>query len=224
MPVAGLSANETGQCGRCLIDPPVYEEARYGYVYYGALRDAMIRFKYYGALHTGRTLGELLARHFQVHFQNRAFDVIIPIPVSDSRLRQRGFNQAVILGQSLSLRTGIPMDRFSFRKVKDTPRQVGLTRSERMRNLKGSFGFSRADRVRGKSILIVDDVATTGSTISEAARAVKAAGAERVTAAVLALRIPTAAAQDAAEGHASPSDLNMVDGRREFHDNDKAIS
>jgi len=197
MPTAGLSADEPGLCGRCLTEPPAYDKARYGYVYDGPLRDAMISFKYYGALHAGRALGGLLARHFRSHYESRDFDVIIPIPVPDSRLRERGFNQAVVLGQPLSLETGIPMDRSSFRKVKDTPRQVGLTRAERIRNLKGSFGFSRPDKVRGKSVLVVDDVATTGSTISEAARTVKSAGAARVTVLVLALRIPTAVAPDA---------------------------
>lgn len=187
MPTPGL-IDQTGLlCGRCLKEPPVYEHARYGFFYDGALRRALIKLKYYGALQVGRSLGGLFVAHFRNHMVHLHHDVIVPVPVHRKRLVSRGFNQSVILARRLSKDSGIPMDRSTFRKVRDTPRQVGLPRAQRLKNLRGSFAVVRRERIEGKTILLVDDVATTGSTITECAATLKSAGAEKVNALVLAL-------------------------------------
>jgi ComF family protein len=188
MPVPGLLSRPEGLCGRCLAHPPRYERARYAVEYTGPLRDALIRFKFSGILHAGKGLGEVLLSAFRRNFSPEEFDVILPIPLHPNRLAARGFNQVVVLGERLSSATRIPLDRTSFRKTKDTPPQVGLPRSQRIKNLRGSFGVSRPDRIRGKSVLLVDDVATTGSTVAEAAKTIARAKASRVTLLVLALR------------------------------------
>jgi ComF family protein len=190
MPVPSLMEPSAKFCGRCLSDPPPYTRARYGVQYEGALRDALLRFKFGGHLSVGRALSELLLETFEKHFASSDFDIIVPIPMYDRRLPSRGFNQAVILAEGVESGTGIPLDRFSFRKIKDTPPQVGLTRRERVANLKRSFSVSKPDRIRGRRILLIDDVATTGSTIEEASRTLLKAGAGRVEALVLALRMP----------------------------------
>jgi len=105
------------------------------------------------------------------------------------RLIQRGFNQVVLLAKKLSQDTGIPLDRTSFQKIKDTPPQVGLTRTARVKNLRGSFAVRRPDRIKGLKVLLIDDVATTGSTIAEAAKTIMRGGAERVDVLVLAVRM-----------------------------------
>jgi len=92
------------------------------------------------------------------------------------------------MAEKLSAATGISLDRRSLQKIKDTPPQVGLPRPERIKNLKGSFGVRRPHRIKDHRVLIVDDVATTGSTIREAAKIVMRAGAARADALVLALR------------------------------------
>ncbi|MBI4965098.1 MAG: ComF family protein [Desulfomonile tiedjei] len=153
------------------------------------MRTALVRFKFYSALHAAGPLSELLIETFNRYFEPREFSLIVPIPIHRKRLLQRGFNQTVVLAENLSAATGIPLDRRSLQKITDTPPQVGLPRPERIKNLRGSFGVLRPDRIRGAKVLLIDDVATTGSTISEAAKTVARAGAASVDALVLALRM-----------------------------------
>ncbi len=189
LPIPGLSLAPSGRCGRCLTDPPRYERARYGVYYQGTVRDALLRLKFAGALHIAPALSLILTEAFRRHFESGDFDLIVPVPIHRTRLIRRGFNQVVELGKRLSKDTGIPLDRTSFQKVKDTAPQVGLTRAARVKNLRGSFGVKRPDRIRGRNILLVDDVSTTGSTIAEASKTIMRAGAAQVDVLVLAVRM-----------------------------------
>jgi ComF family protein len=188
IPVAGLSLQGTGLCGRCLNKPPPYRKTRYGVHYEALLRDALIRFKFYGALHLSRTLSHILVETFDRHFGSDEIDLIVPVPLHRRKLLERGFNQVAVLSARLAGSTGLPLDRFALRKVKDTPPQVGLRRAQRVANLRNSFAVRDSGKIRGKSILLVDDVATTGSTIMEAAKTLMRGGASDVSALVLALR------------------------------------
>jgi ComF family protein len=134
-------------------------------------------------------LSQILTEAFRRHFQPTDFDLIVPVPIHRRRLIHRGFNQVVVLAKKLSQDTGIPLDRTSFKKIKDTPPQVGLTRPARVKNLRGSFGIQRSNRIRRRNVLLVDDVATTGSTIAEAAKTIMRGGAARVDVLVLAVRM-----------------------------------
>lgn len=189
LPVPGLAAAGSSRCGQCLVNPPAYDRARYGTYYKGVVRDALVRFKFAGALHTAEALSQILVEAFRRHFQPTDFDLIVPVPIHRTRLIHRGFNQVVLLAEKLSQATDIPLDRTSFQKMKDTPPQVGLTRSARVKNLRGSFGIQRPGLIRGRKVLLVDDVATTGSTIAEAAKTIMRGGAAGVDVLVLAVRL-----------------------------------
>jgi len=189
LPFHGLTGSSAGYCGRCLAHPPAYETARCAVAYEGVLRDSLVRFKYYGALHLSRTLSDILIRAFHRYFDPTHYDLIIPIPIHRKRLAVRGFNQALLLAERLSSHTGIPLDRTTFGKTRDTPPQVGLSRHERVKNIRGSFAVSNPARIRDRRILLVDDVITTGSTIAEAAVTLRRGKASSVSALVLALRI-----------------------------------
>jgi ComF family protein len=152
------------------------------------LREALARFKFQGALHVGPGLSDILVQTFHRHFDASQFDIIAPVPIHRNRLIKRGFNQSVVLSQRLSVETGVRLHRTALKKVKDTPPQVGLTRRERIENLKGSFAISNTNAIRDKRVLLVDDVATTGSTIAECSKIITAGKAARVDALVLALR------------------------------------
>ncbi len=188
LPTSGLALQSGGFCGRCLAAPPPYLRARYGVYYVGQLREALIRFKYYAALNLGNTLSDFLTAAFYRHYDSTEFDVIMPVPVHRKRLFKRGFNQAVILAAKLSSKVMLPLDRRSLIKVKDTVPQARLPRAERIKNLRSSFGIVDDGNVREKRVLLIDDVATTGSTIAEATKTLLKAGASRVDALVLALR------------------------------------
>jgi len=188
LPTPGLSLQESGLCGRCLSKPPPYRKARYGLYYEGPLRDALISFKFHGALDIGRDLSHFMAEAFRNRFSGDEFDFIIPVPLHRRRLVRRGFNQAIVLSGHLSAGAGLPLERSALLKIKDTPPQVGLSRAQRVANLRNSFAVKDADRIRGKKILLVDDVATTGSTLAEAAKTLMKGGAATVSALALALR------------------------------------
>jgi len=189
LPLPGIIGEEARYCGRCLSDPPTYGRARYGVQYEGPVRDAMVKFKYSRALHMGRGLSVLLLDAFYRHFQQGDFDFIVPVPMHRRRLVQRGFNQAAVLAERISRRILTPIDRTSLIKTKDTPPQVGLPRSQRIKNLKNAFAVSHPEKIRDRRILLIDDVATTGSTVNECSRTLLKAKAASVDALVLALRL-----------------------------------
>ena len=176
-------------CGGCLANPPAYDRARFGYSYENELRETLVNFKYYQRLDAIRTLSELTIRAFHRYFDRHGIDLIVPVPLSKNRLRSRGFNQSALLARWLSDHTGIPIDYTSFRKIKDTKPQARLTREQRKVNLRGSFGLANHELIKGRSILLFDDVSTTQSTIGEAARTLKKAKAVRVDCLVLALTL-----------------------------------
>ncbi|AFM25699.1 ComF family protein [Desulfomonile tiedjei] len=190
LPLAHNTTHEMLFCGTCLTDPPAYGTARFGTAYEGDLRQALKNFKYNGQLRLSSALGQLLSEAFFRYYDPAQFDVIVPVPIHRKKLLERGFNQAVILARKLSKNTGIPLDRNSFKKIRDTPAQARLSKKERQRNLKGSFQVSRLNAIKDKRILLVDDVATTGSTITEASRTLHKAGAAQVSVLVLALTLP----------------------------------
>lgn len=106
-------------------------------------------------------------------------DGIVPVPLHGDRLAERGFNQSLLLADSFTRGTGIPVIEGAIARVRSTPSQVGLHARERAANVKDAFS-AVPDRVLGKALLLVDDVSTTGSTMSECAGALRAAGAGAV--------------------------------------------
>ncbi|MDH4229035.1 MAG: ComF family protein [Nitrospirota bacterium] len=107
-------------------------------------------------------------------------DLIVPVPLHASRLRQRGFNQSARVAAALAARLGVPLAVEALWRTVDTPSQVGMRRRQRLRNVARAFSVPEAERVEGKNILLVDDVITTGATLNACARALRRAGAIRV--------------------------------------------
>jgi ComF family protein len=143
----------------------------------------LARFKY------GRdvTLAAVLSR-FLVECPPLSFDhdLIVPTPLHRERLRWRGFNQALPLARAIGRAAARPVDPFVLVRWRATPPQVGLGAADRSRNVRGAFRVAGRERVCGRSVLLVDDVMTTGATAHECARVLRAAGARHVDAVVLA--------------------------------------
>lgn len=118
--------------------------------------------------------------------------LLLPVPLSRERLAERGYNQAGVLARQLARRLGIAQEPRLLRRLVDTPHQADLPRERRLANLRGAFGVEprRAPQLRGRSVALVDDVMTTGTTLAEAARTLKAAGAASVQAWVFARTPP----------------------------------
>jgi ComF family protein len=117
--------------------------------------------------------------------QGHQFDVIVSVPLHPTRQRERGFNQAQLLAELLSARISVPC-KLVLERIRYTTTQTALDRAERMENLHNAFRLRKNADVRGLNVLLIDDVLTTGSTLSECARVLKRAGANCVYAATAA--------------------------------------
>lgn len=173
-------------CGDCLVKKRHIGTARSLGVYESILHDAIHAFKYGGNLTLGEQLGRLMAAHDYPSFRIRDYSLILPVPLHPRRLRQRGFNQSVILAREISRQHGVDMDFRALRRIVDTESQAGLKKEERRSNIRKAFSITGPERLRGQKILLVDDVYTTGSTLAECAKTLLKGGAEAVGALTLA--------------------------------------
>lgn len=173
-------ASEHGTlCGGCLKEPPPFRGALSYGIYEGALREAILQLKFSGVKRLAGPLGRLLSG---IGLPDA--DLMVAVPSARGGLRARGFNQALLIGKVLSSETGIPLLRGFLYKCRETRPQVGLSAKERLINLKGAF--SARGRLRGESVLLIDDVMTTGATASECSKSLLNAGAGEVFAATAA--------------------------------------
>ena len=183
-PVCGIPfLTEAGidhRCGACLSDPPRFDAARSAVLFEGAVRELIHRFKYSSKVQHGRPLALLAAGHLAGFAGECAADLVIPVPLHVKRLRERGFNQAVLLGEILAKQWGLPLSRRNLRRTRWTEPQISLTAAERKQNVQGAFSLSDRAAVKDRKILLVDDVFTTGSTVAECARTLKKGGAKAV--------------------------------------------
>jgi competence protein ComFC len=152
----------------------------------GIVRHIILDFKYAKHMHLRHLVARwLFAALDDERLRGREFDLIVPVPLHPARQRERGFNQAALLAESLSARISIPV-RPALARTRFTTTQTAFDRVERMENLHGAFRLRKNADVRQLRVLLIDDVLTTGSTLSECARVLKKAGAASVYAATAA--------------------------------------
>ncbi len=179
-------AGEDHPCGDCITSPPPFDLARAVGVYDKVLLEAIHRFKYHHHWPSGKALSRLMARHLWPDIELERYDLILPVPLHPKKLRQRGFNQAVFLGRALARQHGLALRVDLIRRKGYTMPQVGLDAKDRHQNVRGAFEVKTPEAVEGKKVILVDDVYTTGSTVSECAMVLKEAGAEEVAVLTLA--------------------------------------
>jgi ComF family protein len=159
--------------------------------YGGAIARAITRLKYNRRADLARPLGDLLWGALQPHARGLRDALVVPVPLHPSRLAERGFNQSALLARPIARRLGASLLPLALARVRETPQQTALDRGARMANVAGAFCVRQRNRVRGRAVLLVDDVRTTGATMDACARALIAAGAAWVAQAVLADVQPT---------------------------------
>ena len=206
--------SETGPlCGLCRrAAPPFRHAVAYG-AYEGALRDLLHLFKYHQVKPAGPVLGRFVA---EAAGKLKLPDslLVVPVPLWTGKRRTRGFNQAEEIARSFVRSrpgTGIQLDTTSLVRRRETASQTGLTRHQRRANVRGAFAVTRTDQVRGRTVLVIDDVMTTGTTAGECARVLLRAGAREVFVATVAratkevaggLTMAAAASVGGTQGHA----------------------
>ena len=165
-------------CGACLAEPPAFARARAVLVYDDGSRPLVLSFKHGDRIHAAGAYGTWLARAGAELLTDA--DLLVPVPLHRGRLFRRRYNQAALLTQALSKRTGIETIPDALQRQRATPTQGGLDRKGRLRNVKGAFRLHPGQSVVDRRVVVVDDVLTTGATLAACARVLTRAGAARV--------------------------------------------
>lgn len=173
-------------CDACLREMPAFDMARFAMRYEDAARLLVHTLKYKDGTWLSPDLCDILEGCARVSFDVDAIDAIIPVPLSPAKFRQRKYNQTELLVRGLSSRLGVPASSRLVVRTRNTPSQTHMTAEERRRNVGGAFAVAEPSLVRARTLLVVDDVMTTGSTLSEMALTLKGAGAWRVWALAIA--------------------------------------
>jgi ComF family protein len=169
--------DEEGRCGLCRRGLLGFDAAYSFGFYEGELRELIHLFKYERVETLAKPLGRLLSIALP---RQQSFDAIVPMPLHWRKRWQRGFNQSALLAREVSRRTHVPVNH-ALRRVRNTAAQAGLTNTKRRLNVSGAFRAKNRADLRGRQVLLVDDVMTTGATASSCARVLKRAGASQVT-------------------------------------------
>jgi ComF family protein len=174
-PVCALPSGSGEVCGECLQDRPAFDATLAALAYRFPVDAVLQRYKYSGLLAVATLAGSLLNQRIQAATKP---DVIIPMPLHPSRLKERGFNQANEIARMVARDSCIPLDLEACSRTRPSKPQAGLTLKERKKNLRGVFACHVA--LEGKQVALLDDVMTSGASLNELAKTIKDAGAARV--------------------------------------------
>ena len=184
-----LLDTDSEYCGDCKRTVHLFKRGRALYVYNKAVRTSITRFKYHNRREYADFYGMDIAERLGGFISSCHAGCLIPVPISKEKLEKRGYNQAELLAESISRHTGIPMDSRLITRIRDTPAMKELSRTERMKNLKGAFKIT-SHVVKCRNMIIIDDIYTTGSTIDAMTEVLKKAGAENIYLVTLAAGVP----------------------------------
>ncbi|HXA83987.1 MAG TPA: ComF family protein, partial [Candidatus Dormibacteraeota bacterium] len=183
-----VGGEEGALCGVCRRAEPHFRRAAAYGAYEGRLRDLIHLFKYKGTRPAGKLLGSLLNQAVTAMALPDSL-IVVPVPLWSGKRNSRGFNQAEAIARTFThfqTSSSIQLDTTVLVRTRETASQTGLTRHQRRANVRGAFAVRKPEKVKGRSVLIVDDVMTTGTTAGECARVLRRAGAKEVFVATVA--------------------------------------
>lgn len=173
-----ISSEEEEFCHDCIKQKFCYEQGRSLWLHKNSVKQSVYAFKYKNHRIYGRVYAREMAIEFGELIRLWGIDIIVPVPLHKKKVRKRGFNQAEIIARELGKRIGIPVETSAVIREKYTSPQKELGQSGRRRNLRGAFR-ARGRSVKGKNILIIDDIYTTGSTINCISEELRRNGCEK---------------------------------------------
>jgi ComF family protein len=189
-PICGIpyfdSPAESHICGTCLRERPYYDQARAVASFETVIMDVIHKFKYGRNITLGADLGAFLAGFPFPDFDFAQYSLLIPVPLHVKKLRERGFNQALLLAAKLGKKYRLSVNFSLLKRHKFTLTQTGLNKTEREENIKGAFRVIDKKKVAGENIILIDDVYTTGATTNACAHTLLKAGAQKVSVLTLA--------------------------------------
>lgn len=171
-----LEATDAEECGACLAAPPRIQRTRSAVAYDDLPRSIALRLKYGRKVALARTMARYM-RPFVAEMQDA---ILVPVPLHRGRLWQRGFNQSALVARELSRHTGLKSEPWLLRRIKHTPPLKGMSLRQRRKTVAGAFSVDASADLQGRTVVLVDDVLTTGSTANACARVLKRAGASRI--------------------------------------------
>ena len=173
----GIPTKSADTCEKCRSNLPVYRIMRSWAVFDSPIQNALRTMKY----HRNIGLGDMLAMQMTDFFYSLQWHVqaILPVPLGKNRLKERGYNQVALVARPLAYEVGMEYIPQALKKTRETRSQVGLTITQRHENVHNAY-WADSQVVKGRSILLMDDVATTGSTISACTESLLSAGAQEV--------------------------------------------
>ncbi len=167
-------------CGTCLQQKrPIFALRRFAFVYDDASKPLILGFKFLDKTQNAEVLANMLWRAGKDIWSARP-DLLVPVPIHYRRLLQRKYNQSALLAKYLARQTAVPVDYFSLKRTQNTVPQVQLSGKARRQNLRHAFTVAKPQNIKGRKIVLIDDVETTGSTLLECAKALKKAGAAEI--------------------------------------------
>ncbi len=185
--ICGLPQNESGICLTCRKSQPPYKVLRSWLIFEGPIRNALHQLKYQNNL----ALGEALAKPISEFMRGLCWpiDMVVPVPLGKQRLQERGYNQIGLVARPLAALNDLRYSPLALTRVLETESQVGLSVAKRLKNVRGAFR-GNAQMVEGRTVLLMDDIATTGATLTACAEALLQNGAQAVFALTLARALP----------------------------------
>jgi ComF family protein len=175
-----LPAPLTGRCGRCRRGLSAFDAGVSLGPYEGSLRTVLQAFKYRRRRRLAGRLADALLSEPRVRELLTPDALLAPVPLHPSRERERGFNQSLLLARAVGRRTGLPVCARTLVRSRNTEAQTGLTAAERRRNVAGAFSVRHREAVAARTVILIDDVMTTGATTRACAMALRRAGAAEV--------------------------------------------
>jgi ComF family protein len=177
-PTCGRLIGKSVLCGACMEEKRAFHRGYFGYYFEGRLRDVIHAFKFNGRVDAGKYLVHLLKE--KLNTMAKEIDCIVALPVTEKRLKERGFNQSFIIGEEIAKMTGKEIYPSVLVKTRQTQDQFALSRKERKKNISGVFAVKNSHKISGKKVLLVDDLFTTGYTAQEAARSLLKSSAKEI--------------------------------------------
>jgi ComF family protein len=175
---AALRPTDTPLCGECRLRPPVFAYARAGARYGDVAREALHALKFKGRRELAGPLADLIVEGGTTRLPKGRPDLLVPVPLHPRRHRERGFNQASLLARRLGQAWGVPVRDDVLARVVATASQTALEATARRSNVRNAFRLRRPEMVAGRHVIVVDDILTTGATLSECVLTLHAGGAE----------------------------------------------
>lgn len=179
LPFEGEITN-TFECTNCRELELHFNSARSAVVLKTVVSEAMHAYKYNRAMWFERFLAGLLLQKAVPALRPQKWDIIVPVPLHPTKLREREFNQAARLAKHLGAALNLPVDTKSLQRITPTQTQTKLSRADRAKNVRGAFAVRKGVRLTSKRVIVLDDMFTTGATTSDCARALQSSGAAEV--------------------------------------------